>query len=58
MGVLSDLFGTPKQSDDVVDVAASLAPLYVNQTALNLAGGVISVPRLSALSVPAVARAN
>ena len=58
MGVLSDLFGTPKQADDVVDVSASLAPLYVNQPALNIAGGVISVPRLSALSVPAVARAN
>lgn len=58
MGVLSDLFGTPKQADDVVDVAASLAPFYVNQTALNIAGGTISVPRASALSVPAVARAN
>jgi len=58
MGVLSDLFGTPKQANDVVDVAASLAPFYVNQTALNIAGGTISVPRASALSVPAVARAN
>ena len=58
MGVLSDLFGTPKQADDVVDVAASLAPFYVNQTALNIAGGTISVPRAQALSVPAVARAN
>ncbi len=58
MGVLSDLFGQSKSQEAVVDVAASLAPFYVNQTALNIAGGTISVPRASALSVPAVARAN
>ena len=58
MGVLSDLFGTSKPEEAVVDVAASLAPFYVNQTALNIAGGTISVPRASALSVPAVSRAN
>ena len=56
MGVLSDLFGTPKP--EVVDVSASLAPFYVNETVLNLAGGAIAVPRANALSVPAVARAN
>lgn len=56
MGVFSDLFGTPKP--DVVDVSASLAPFYVNETVLNLAGGTIAVPRANALSVPAVARAN
>ena len=56
MGVLSDLFGTPKPQ--VVDVSASLAPFYVNETVLNLAGGAIAVPRANALSVPAVARAN
>lgn len=56
MGVFSDLFGTPKT--EVVDVSASLAPFYVNETVLNLTGGTIAVPRANALSVPAVARAN
>jgi hypothetical protein len=58
MGVFADLFATSKPEENVVDVAASLAPFYVNNNALNVAGGAIAVPRLNALSVPAVARAN
>jgi HK97 family phage portal protein len=57
MGILSDLFSVTPQSEPV-DVAASLAPFYVNETALNIFGGNIAAQRQSALSVPALARAN
>jgi hypothetical protein len=57
MGIFSDLFAATPQNE-TVDVAASLAPLYVNENALNLFGATITVQRRAALTVPAVARSN